>query len=41
VQGKHSSWNEAVNMDVEETGRVSNAVNQGTMLQENKTWLRN
>jgi hypothetical protein len=28
LQGKHNSLNEAANMDVEETGRVSNSVNQ-------------
>jgi carbamate kinase len=39
LQGKHSSLNEAVNMDVEGTGSISNAVNQGTMLQEKKNMI--
>jgi hypothetical protein len=39
LQGKHSSLNEAVNTDVEETGSVSNAVNQGTMLQEKQNMI--
>jgi hypothetical protein len=39
LQGKHNSLNEAVNMDVEETGRVSNSVNQVTMLQEKENML--
>jgi hypothetical protein len=38
-QGKQGSLNEAVNMDVEETGSVSNAVNLGTMLQEKENMI--
>jgi hypothetical protein len=40
LQGKHSSLNEGVNMEVEETGSVSNVVNQGTMLQEKENMIQ-